>query len=164
VALRTARWSSPVTTDWADVPARFGVTYVSVTATDEVFEFKVEPLAAPGRDGDARADLGAATPPGADEPTRVVPKVGYWRVAVALCEPALRDESEHIPSGPEIVDRLDRLGLETEDFSVRAVDKRIRYLYEITGIEPGDRVGLRRRLIGSLVVTLDDVVSLLGPT
>ena len=84
-------------------------------------------------------------------------------MAVALCEPFLRDRSERTPTNPEIVRRLDRLALEPEGFSERAVEKRIKYLYDISGVEPGDRAGLRRRLTDSLVVTRDDVLELLGP-
>ena len=150
----------PITTDWSDVPARFGVAYVTVTTLAETFEFKVAP------DVNSVGPSGGATalhPVEVNVATRVIPKVGYWRVAVVLCEPALCDESERIPTNPEIVRRLDQLGLEAEGFSERAVEKRIKYLYDISGVEPGDRAGLRRRLTDSHVVTREDVDALLTP-
>lgn len=153
----------PVTVEWTDVPARFGVSYVTVTTLNETFEFKVEPdpagTAAFATTAHA-SQLSQSAP--VNVATRVIPKVGYWRVAVAMCEPALCDLSERVPTNPEIVRRLDQLGLEAEGFTERAVEKRIKYLYDITGVEPGDRVGLRRRLTDSLIVTRDDVVTLLA--
>lgn len=153
----------PITNDWTDVPARFGCSYVTVTTLTETFDFKVEPAQpesgqlAPSATGDHASPTLAV-----NVSTRVVPKVGYWRVAVALCEPALCDLSERVPTNTEIVRRLDRLGLEAEEFTERAVEKRIKHLYDITGVEPGDRAALRRRLIDSLVVTRDDVTTLLA--
>jgi hypothetical protein len=164
LSLRTERGVFvPVAPEWTDVPARFGTSYVTVTTLHETFEFKVEPdpAAAPALAATALVDQ-ASKDALVNVATRVVPKVGYWRVAVALCEPALCDLSERVPTNPEIVRRLDQLGLEAEGFTERAVEKRIKYLYDITGVEPGDRVGLRRRLTDSLIVTHDDVVSLLA--
>jgi hypothetical protein len=164
LSLKTERGATvPITTEWTDVPARFGVSYVTVTTLNETFEFKVEP------NQTGTAPLGGTPtndtetgPSPVNLSTRVIPKVGYWRVAVALCEPALCDLSERVPTNPEIVRRLDQLGLETEGITERAVEKRIKYLYDITGVEPGDRAGLRRRLTESLIVTRDDVVTLLA--
>jgi|tagenome__1003787_1003787.scaffolds.fasta_scaffold20986158_3 hypothetical protein len=152
----------PVTDDWCDVPARFGVAYVTVTTLAETFEFKVTPNLSDVAANDPTGTEDAAVDP-VNVATRIIPKVGYWRVAVVLCEPALCDESERIPTNPEIVRRLDQLGLEAEGFTERAVEKRIKYLYDITGVEPGDRLGLRRRLTEARVVTRDDVDSLLTP-
>jgi hypothetical protein len=150
----------PVAAGWSDVPARYGVSYVTVTTAAEIFEFKVEPGA------DVDVATGAVAPSsthGATKEieTRVVPRVGYWRVAVALCEPALRDGSERVPTNLEIVSRLDGLALEPEGFTIKAVERRIRHLYDVTAVEPGDRAALRRRLVDAQVVTLDDVVGLL---
>lgn len=153
----------PITTDWSDVPARFGVAYVTVTTLTETFEFKVAPDVNSAAGTDSTVLGSAVDTAGVNVATRVIPKVGYWRVAVVLCEPALCDLSERIPTNPEIVRRLDQLGLEAEGFTERAVEKRIKYLYDITGVEPGDRPGLRRRLTDAHVVTLDDVVALLTP-
>jgi len=91
----------------------------------------------------------------------MVPRVGWWRVALALCEPALRDESEHIPTNPEISRRLVGCGLDSTDVKPKTVEKRVAYLYQITGITPGDRAGLVRRLINARIVTLLDVQELL---
>jgi hypothetical protein len=163
LSLKTERGAIlPVSVDWTDVPARFGVSYVTVTTPSEVFEFKVEPNASGTLSPDGPGNSGPApsSRTGANVQTRLIPKVGYWRVGAALCEPALRDGSEHLPTNPEIVNRLDRLGLEAEGFTTKAVEKRFKYLYEITGVQPGDRSGLRRRLIDARVVTLDDVKTL----
>ena len=163
LSLKTERGATlPITTEWTDVPARFGVSYVTVSTLKETFEFKVEPNAMETSALDGQRSAVPASEPSANVSTRVVPKVGYWRVAVALCEPALHDLSDRVPTNPEIVKRLDQLGLEAEGFTERAVEKRIKYLYDITGVEPGDRIGLRRRLIDSRVVTRDDVTTLLA--
>jgi hypothetical protein len=153
----------PVTTEWTDVPARYGISYVSVTTLNEVFEFKVEPNSTgPAPLGEVDAESAESDRMLGNASTRVIPKVGYWRVAVALCEPFLCDQAERVPTNPEIVRRLDQLALEAEGFTERAVEKRIKYLYDITGVKPGDRVGLRRRLTDSLVVVKDDAVTLLA--
>jgi hypothetical protein len=128
----------PVGDDWVDVPARYGEAYVTVTTPTQEHDFKVEP-------GASGTSLSVAAG-GIDEPTRMVGEHGYWRVAVALCEPMLADGSDRMPTHGEIAARLDRLGLEQEGFGTKAVEKRIGHLYRVTGIEPGRAAA---RLLGT---------------
>src|SRR3954454_23833494 len=63
----------PLTADWCDVPARFGVAYVTVTTLAETFEFKVTPnLADIAPDGPTAVDDAAVGH--VNVATRIIPK------------------------------------------------------------------------------------------
>ena len=143
----------PVETAWVDVPQRYGRSYVRVTSPQAEHDFKVEY-------GATGAAVSPSAPASNDE-TRHLGRHGYWRVAVALCEPSLRDGSDRVPTHTQIAGRLDSLGLEPEGFGQKTVEKRVAYLYRITGIVGPNGTALVRRLIESGVVVRDDVRTLL---